>query len=138
MATFRSCSTSKISVILHVDPATSALSLTFDNDSSMVTKSSQMTEFNLGYSRQAFTNDKGSLYLGAEARLYLMQLSRLSVRFGDITDSDELFDAIRDAEFRDDQDMGVDVGALSAGADGQHRLPDHLVTIVAIRRTSIG
>ncbi len=41
-----------------------------------------------------------------------MRLSRLSVRFGDITDSDELFDAIRHADYRDDTNIGLDFGAL--------------------------
>ena len=41
-----------------------------------------------------------------------MKLSRLSVRFGDITDSDELFDAIRHADFRNDEGVGIDLGAL--------------------------
>ena len=99
-------------VEMYVDPATSAISIIADNDSSLVTKATQTTELNFGYSRQAWTNGHGTLYLGAEARLYLMRLSRLSVRFGDITNSEELFDAIRDQEFRNDTNIGVDFGAL--------------------------
>jgi hypothetical protein len=34
------------------------------------------------------------------------------VRFGDITDSEELFESIRDSEFRNDTRLGIDVGAL--------------------------
>ncbi|MCH8072669.1 MAG: conjugal transfer protein TraF [Proteobacteria bacterium] len=41
-----------------------------------------------------------------------MRLSRLSVRFGDITDSEALFDAIRDSNFRNANRLGVDIGAL--------------------------
>jgi hypothetical protein len=99
-------------IILTPRPGQNALFFAIDNDSSLLTKSTQTTEINLGYSRQAWAGSAGRLFLGAEARLYLMQLSRLSVRFGDITDSEELFDAIRDADFRTDEAVGVDLGAL--------------------------
>lgn len=99
-------------VLMRVDPANDSVRIEFDNDSSVVTKSSQTFEFNLGYSRQLWPTSAGSLYVGAEAHLYLLKLSRLSVRFGDITDSDELFDAIRHADFRDDEGIGIDLGAL--------------------------
>ena len=106
-------------VELDVDPVTNSVFLTIDNDSSILTKSTQTTELNVGYSRQAWSTGAGSLYLGAEARLYLMQLSRLSVRFGDITDSEALFDAIRDSNFRSDENLGVDLGALWVGNNYQ-------------------
>jgi hypothetical protein len=77
-----------------------------------LTKASQTTELNLGYSRQAYASGAGSLFLGAEAKLYLMRLSRFSARFGDITDSEELFDAIDNADFENDQNAGIDIGAL--------------------------
>jgi hypothetical protein len=99
-------------IILTPRPGQNALFLTIDNDSSIVTKSTQTTELNLGYSRQARASSAGRLFLGAELRLYLKQLSRLSVRFGDITDSEELFDAIRDADYATDEGVGIDVGAL--------------------------
>lgn len=106
-------------ILLNVDPATQKILLSLTNDSSILTKSTQTTELNLGYSRRAWSNEAGSLYLGAEARIYLMRLSRLSVRFGDITDSEALFDAIRDNAFRQDENFGVDVGALWVGDNYQ-------------------
>jgi hypothetical protein len=106
-------------VLLKVDPITTGVLLSIDNDSSIITKATQTTEFDLGYSRQAWSSDAGSLFLGAEARLYVKRLSRLSVRFGDITDSEELFDAIRDSNFRQDEGLGVDVGALWVGNNYQ-------------------
>jgi len=78
-----------------------------------------MTELNVGYSSLAWSNSSGSLYLGAEARLYLMRLSRFSVRFGDITDSEELFDAIRDSDFSNAERLGIDIGALWVGENYQ-------------------
>jgi hypothetical protein len=99
-------------IILTPRPGLNALFFAIDNDSSLLTKSTQTTELNLGYSRQAWGGSAGRLFLGVEARLYLMQLSRISVRFGDITDSEELFDAIRDADFSTDEEIGIDLGAL--------------------------
>ena len=106
-------------ILLTVDPVTNAVRVAIDNDSSIVVKSAQMTELNVGYSRHAWSNSGGSLYLGAEARFYLMRLTRLSVRFGDITDSEELFDAIRHGDFRNDNRLGVDIGALWVGNNYQ-------------------
>ncbi len=39
-------------------------------------------------------------------------MSRASFRFGDITDSEDLFETIRDSDFRDDSGFGVDIGVL--------------------------
>lgn len=99
-------------IILTPNPVTNAILFAIENDSSILTKATRTTELNFGYSRHAWSNSAGNLYLGAEARIYLMQLSRASVRFGDITDSKELFDSIRNAEFRNDTRLGVDIGAL--------------------------
>lgn len=99
-------------ILLTIDPVTNAILFAISNDSSIVSKATQTTELNIGYSRQAWSNSAGNLFLGAEARLYHKRLSRLSVRFGDITDSKELFDAIRDDVFRDDTRVGFDLGAL--------------------------
>lgn len=102
-------------VEMYVNPQTNAIKTSFDNDSSLVTKASQTTELSLGYSREAWSNSRGSLYLGAEAKMYLMRLSRLSIRYGDITDSEELFHAIRDQRFRNDTRIGIDLGTLWVG-----------------------
>ena len=99
-------------VLMNIDPASRNIIILLDTDSSLLTKATQTTELNLGYSREAWSNDSGSLFLGAEAKLYLMRLSRFSARFGDITNSEELFDAIDNANFRNDQGVGVDIGAL--------------------------
>lgn len=106
-------------VLLRINPATNAVNFAINNDSSMLTKATQTTELNLGYSRHAWSNSKGSLFLGAEARLYMMRLSRLSVRLGDIKDAEQVFDAIRNSNFRSDTRLGVDVGALWVGGNYQ-------------------
>jgi len=106
-------------ILLTIDPFTDAVLFAIQNDSSMLSKASQTTELEIGYSRRAWSNSSGNLYFGAEARLYLMRLSRLSVRFGDITDSEELFDAIRHSDFRNAERLGVDIGALWVGRNYQ-------------------
>jgi hypothetical protein len=52
-------------------------------------------------------------------RFIFRDLSRLSVRFGDITDSKELFNAIRNADYKSDRGVSVDIGALWAGSNYQ-------------------
>jgi len=99
-------------VIMTVEPITNRVKIILANDSSLVSKSAQATEISFGYSRPAWSNDSGTLYVGAEFNAYLMRLSRLSVRFGDITDSEELFDAINNADFRNDENASFDLGAL--------------------------
>lgn len=106
-------------VLMNIDPASRNIILLLDTDSSLLTKATQTTELNLGYSREAWSNESGSFFLGAEAKLYLMRLSRFSARFGDITDSEELFDAIDNADFRNDQRVGVDIGVLWVGNNYQ-------------------
>ena len=104
---------------LNIDPNTRNVIVLLDTDSSLATKATQTTEVNLGYSREAWSNSSGSLFLGGEAKLYLMRLSRFSARFGDITDSKELFDAIDNADFKNDEGFGVDLGALWIGNNYQ-------------------
>ncbi len=106
-------------VLLAIEPVTDAVKFVIQNDSTIVTKAAQMTELNVGYSRLAWSNAAGSLYLGVEASQYLMRLSRLSVRFGDITNSEELFDAIRNNHYDNDEGLGVDIGALWVGENYQ-------------------
>jgi len=106
-------------IVLSAGPGQNAIIFSLTNDSSIVTKATQTTEFDLAYSRHVWSNSAGSLFLGVEASLYFMDLSRLSVRFGDITDSKELFEAIRNSEFRRDEDIGVDIGALWVGKNYQ-------------------
>ena len=106
-------------VILTPVPDQNAVFFQIDNDSSLVTKSSQTGEFSLGYSREGWTNDGGTLYWGLEGHLYVKRLSRLSVRYGDITDSEELFEAIRDNDYRTDEGFGLDIGALWVGDNYQ-------------------
>ena len=95
------------------------VSLSLDNDSLIAYKAAQMTSLSTGYSRAAWSNDAGTLFLGAEAKLHDLRLSRLGVRFGDITDSEDLFDSIRNADYERDTRLGLDVGLLWAAENYQ-------------------
>ncbi|MEL7449301.1 MAG: conjugal transfer protein TraF [Pseudomonadota bacterium] len=106
-------------VELIVDPETNSVAMRIANDSSIVTKSTQTTQLSVGYSRPTWSFGGGTLHVGTTANLYFMQLSRASVRFGDVTDSKELFDEIRNADFTSDTRFGLDVGALWVGRNVQ-------------------
>ena len=102
-------------VNVFIDQATGNYGINFANDSSFLTKAAQTLEVSLGYSWLAQKTAKGSLFLGVEGNFYDLALSRVSVRFGDITDSEDVFDAIRDSDFEYDQGIGIDLGVLWAG-----------------------
>lgn len=108
-----------ISEDLELTPTDAAVFMAVKNDSSLLSKSTRTFDFNVGYSREGWSGERGTLYLGAEAHMYVKKLSRLSVRFGDITDSEELFDTIRTAEYQSDEGIGFDVGAVWVGENYQ-------------------
>ncbi len=95
-----------------IDPASGRVRAFIDNDSTLLTKASKTTELSVSYSRKATELANGTLFLGAEGKLYDLRLSRIGFRFGNITDTEELFDAIRDSNFISDIGAGLDVGAL--------------------------
>ena len=106
-------------IVLTPRPGLNEVFFAVTNDSSLLSKSTQTTEFSFSYSREAMSAESGNLFFGARANIYLKQLSRVSVRFGDITDSEALFDAIRNADFRTDEGAGLDLGVLWVGDNYQ-------------------
>jgi len=88
------------------------VSFSLENDSLLLSQASQLAALSVGYGRPLWSGGAGTLFGGAKAHLYSMRLSRYAVRFGDITDSEELFDEIRDADFESDVRAGVDLGVL--------------------------
>ena len=86
--------------------------LSLQNDSALVYKATQMVTASTGYSRAVLSNEAGTLFIGGEAHLHDMRLSGLGVRFGDMTDSGELFDQIRNADYERDTRFSVDAGLL--------------------------
>jgi hypothetical protein len=106
-------------VNIFIDQATGNYGINFANDSLLLTKAAKTLELALGYSWLAKKTEKGNLFFGVEGKYYDLALSRLSVRFGDITDSEELFDSIRNSEFKNDQGFGFDFGTLWVGRNYQ-------------------
>lgn len=97
-----------------VDPNAQSISMQLANDSLVLTKASQTTALSVGYSREIGNLARGGMFVGVKGNYYNLDLSLVSVRFGDITDSEKLFDDIRDANFRRDSNFGIDLGALWA------------------------
>jgi len=56
-------------VLLRIDTLDDSVRFAIANDSLMLTKATNTTELNLGYSLPAWSNSKGTLYLGVEAKL---------------------------------------------------------------------
>jgi len=106
-------------VNIFIDQATGNYGINFANDSLLLTKAAKTLELALGYSWLAKKTEKGHLFFGIEGKYYDLALSRLSIRFGDITDSEELFDSIRNSEFKNDQGFGFDFGTLWVGRNYQ-------------------
>lgn len=98
-----------------IDPTTNGIRAILDNDSLLLSKAARINEISVGYSRSVIDGRNGQLFVGAEGRFYDLSLSRISVRFGDITDSEELFKAIRNAKSRNDSGFGIDLGAIWVG-----------------------
>jgi hypothetical protein len=99
-------------VVIAVNPDTGSIRLQFQNDSLLLTKAATVSEISTGYSREVYSSPSGKLYAGVEAKFYRVGLSRVSVRFGDITDSSELWKSIKDAKYNYTNRLGVDLGAL--------------------------
>jgi hypothetical protein len=106
-------------VNIFIDQTTGNYGINLANDSSLLTKAAKTLELSLGYGWLAKKTEKGNLFFGIEGKYYDLALSRLSVRFGDITDSQELFDSIRNSEFNHDQGFGIDFGTLWVGRNYQ-------------------
>lgn len=97
---------------LTIDPATGEVRLYFNNDTLLITRAAIVTDYALGYSRKAFDWGGGQLHWGIKAKYVHAWLSRIDTRFGDLTDADELFESIRDADFRDEGHFTGDFGLL--------------------------
>jgi hypothetical protein len=82
------------------------------NDSAIAYKANQTLSLSTGYSRAAWSSDAGTLFIGGEVYLHEMRLSGLGIRFGDMTDSEELFDQIRNADYASDTRISLDAGVL--------------------------
>jgi hypothetical protein len=98
--------------LLNVDPTSGALSGQFKNESVLVTKVARVDEFALNYGRQVWQFGSGKLHLGAKLKYLRVGVSQVGIRFGDVTDSEQIFKDLKDAEFEYKNGMGIDAGAV--------------------------
>lgn len=106
-------------LVLFYDPATGKAKLKVDNDSLLLVKTALVNKFNVSYSRKAFENEHGSLYWGAKPTLYYVGLSNVSVSIGDITDSEKIFNDIRNADYHYTNALDLDLGVMWASKNYQ-------------------
>lgn len=97
---------------LTVDPASGNVSATYDNDSLLLTRAAKLTEFGVSYSRPLVAGDGSTLFLGLRPKLMQAGLTRVTTRLGDLTDAEETFDDVRDADFITQNKMSLDLGLL--------------------------
>jgi hypothetical protein len=95
-----------------VDASSGLTRILVDNDSALVTKAAQTNEISVSYGRELPVDGGRRLFVGAALNYYDRRLSRVIARFGDITDTEAIFDSIRNADFISDRGFGLDVGIL--------------------------
>lgn len=99
--------------LLHIDPSAGTVKGEFDNDSLLAVRAARETTVAINYSRELAVNGQ-QLFLGIRPKYVNMGLSGLITRIGDITDSESLFDDIRDADFNNTSNLSLDAGVLWA------------------------
>lgn len=99
-------------VFLTVDPNLQRVEVTLVNDSLLFTRAMSMHEFALGYSREAMDLGSGRLYWGVTPKIMHAGLSNVAFRIGDITDSEAIFDDIRDRDFEYADEFSLDAGVI--------------------------
>lgn len=98
--------------LLNVDPTTKAVSGTFQNESILVTKVASVDEFALNYGRQVWKQRSGQLHVGAKLKYLRVGLSQVGIRLGDVTDSEKIFNDLKNAEFDYKNGMALDAGIV--------------------------
>ncbi len=99
-------------LLLTVDPANDSASFQFENDSALVSRTASYSEFALSYSRAFWETEDSALYVGVTPKLIYVGLSQIGFRFGDLTDSEDVWDDVRDADKEYDNDFSIDIGAI--------------------------
>ncbi|SMF25039.1 plasmid transfer operon, TraF, protein [Alteromonadaceae bacterium Bs31] len=99
-------------VFLTVQPSDGSVNVEFENDSLLLTRAASIEEFTLSYSREAGDFSSGNLYWGVAPKIVLAGLSNVAFRIGDITDSEGIFDDLRDANFNNETGFGLNAGLM--------------------------
>ena len=101
-------------ITLFYDPANKKVKMSVDNDSLLLVKATKIAQFSLAYSRNVIQSDAGDLYLGVKPIFYRVGLTHTSTRIGEITDTEELFDDIKNANYVYENGFDVDLGLVWA------------------------
>ena len=89
-----------------------AQTFTVDNDSTLLTRGAAIGEIALGYSRLVSEREAGELFAGARLKYYRVGLSRVATRLGDVTNAQDVYEDVRDADFNWDEGFGFDLGVV--------------------------
>ena len=95
-----------------VNPNTRKIKVQFQNDSTLISRAAKIIEFGVSYSRPLAHWQYGELFLGVKPKLNWIGLTQIATRIGDITDSESLFNDIKNVDFEYDSKLGVDLGML--------------------------
>ena len=106
-------------IVLHYDPSHQNSSISIENDSLLLVKSTKVAEFSLAYSHIAKSFDQGDLYWGVKPTFYRVGLTNVTARLGDITDAEELFDDIKDADYIYRNGFDFDMGLVFSASNYQ-------------------
>jgi hypothetical protein len=99
---------------LFYNPANNKVKMNIENDSLLLIKAAKVSQFSLSYSRNVFQSDSGDLYWGIKPTFYRVGLTHVSSRIGDITDTEALFNDIKDADFTYENGYDIDLGIVWA------------------------
>lgn len=99
-------------ITLFYNPADNKVKLTVNNDSLLLVKATKISQLSLSYSRKMQEFDSGDLYWGVKPNFYRVGLTNVSTRIGDITDSEALFDDIKDANYIYENGFDLDLGLV--------------------------
>jgi hypothetical protein len=90
-----------------------------DNNSGVVTKAAQITEISIGYSRKVWQNEDNKAYIGVKPKLLDVGLSNTAIPISNIENAKDIFEALDNEDFKFEQDVSMDIGAIWSGKQYQ-------------------
>jgi hypothetical protein len=101
-------------ITLFYDPSNNKIKMSIENDSLLLIKAAKVAQFSFSYSKQALHSEHGDLYWGIKPSFYRVGLTHASTRIGEVTDTEALFNDIKNAEFIYENGFDVDLGIVWA------------------------
>jgi hypothetical protein len=102
-------------LLVTVDPDTGETSYKFENNSGVITRAAQITEFSLGYSREIWRKQDNKVTAGVRPRFINAGLSNALVFVENIENTRTLFDSLDKSNFNYSTDVGLDLGVAYTG-----------------------